>query len=95
MVAVIQLAIALGSTVGGVKAALHRGPRQEGHEGPHGGRLLALVLSFIVLVPLAAAAFALWTSGHYVSQTYLWRSGPPGIDVATLLLGWVMVRAGV
>jgi hypothetical protein len=29
----------------------------------------------------------LWRDGQYVSQTYLWRSAPPGADAASLVLG--------
>ena len=41
----------------------------------------------ILLSPLLIHAAALWRSGGYVSQAYFWRSGPAGIDVATLVLG--------
>ncbi len=41
----------------------------------------------ILLSPLLIHAAVLWRSGGYVSQAYFWRSGPAGIDVATLVLG--------
>ena len=41
----------------------------------------------ILLLPLLFHAAALWRTGSYVSQTYLWRSGPSGIDLATFILG--------
>lgn len=43
--------------------------------------------TLLLIVPLAAAAWRLWLDGDYQSQVYFWRSAPPGIDVATLLLG--------
>ena len=39
------------------------------------------------LVPLALQAFELWQSGGYVSQSFLWRSAPAGIDAISLVLG--------
>ena len=37
--------------------------------------------------PLLVAGFQLWRAGDYESQTYFWRSAPPGIDLAALALG--------
>jgi hypothetical protein len=48
---------------------------------------LALVLFAVLISPLAAAAIGLVRSGGYVSQPYFWRSGPRGVDVATVFLG--------
>lgn len=44
---------------------------------------IAIVLAAPVLVAVARLALA----GDYVSQPVMWRSGPQGIDVATLLSG--------
>ena len=44
-------------------------------------------LTVVLLLPLLTHAGALWRAGTYVSQTYLWRSGPAGVDAATLALG--------
>jgi hypothetical protein len=40
-----------------------------------------------VLVPLAWFAVSLWWAGDYVSPSRLWRSAPPGADLATFILG--------
>jgi hypothetical protein len=45
--------------------------------------LIAALLS----IPLAAAVLSVWRSGGYISQTYLWRSSPAGVDAGTLILG--------
>ncbi len=48
------------------------------------------VTAAIVLVgtaPLIWSALALIARGEYVSQTYYWRSGPPGVDAIAPLLG--------
>jgi hypothetical protein len=53
-------------------------------------RRLAVVvtlLTALLLMPLLIHAGAMWRAGTYVSQTYLWRSGPAGVDVATFVLG--------
>jgi hypothetical protein len=47
-----------------------------------GAGLLALALS-----PLIVAAANTIASGDYATQTYLWRSAPPGIDIGALILG--------
>ncbi len=50
--------------------------------------LIASIATAVVLLsPLLIHAAAVWRSGGYVSQAYLWRSGPAGIDVATIVLG--------
>lgn len=49
------------------------------------GILCAVAL--VCVAPLIAAALELWRGGHYVSQTYLWRSAPAGADLATIALG--------
>jgi hypothetical protein len=43
--------------------------------------------AILLLLPLVVRAARLWIEGRYVSQSYQWRSGPGGIDAATLLLG--------
>ena len=40
-----------------------------------------------VIAPLAARAIRLAASGDYVSQPYMWRSAPPGVDLLTLVGG--------
>jgi hypothetical protein len=45
------------------------------------------VTATLLLLPLVVRAARLWLEGRYVSQSYQWRSGPGGIDTATLLLG--------
>jgi hypothetical protein len=47
----------------------------------------ALLVLAIVLTPLWIEAARLYARGDYASQTYLWRSAPPGIDIASLILG--------
>ncbi len=47
----------------------------------------ALGTMVVVLSPLLVHAAGVWRTGGYVSQAYFWRSGPPGIDAATIVLG--------
>jgi len=49
--------------------------------------LPAALVSCVTLLPLIARAVKLWSKGDYVSQPYLWRSAPAGVDVATLIFG--------
>jgi hypothetical protein len=51
------------------------------------GIAAAAIALLIAVAPLAMHGLAMWTSGAYVTQRYLWRSAPPGIDLATLVLG--------
>jgi hypothetical protein len=44
-------------------------------------------VAIILTLPLLAAGARVWMNGDYVSQHYLWRSAPKGIDVATMLAG--------
>jgi len=46
-----------------------------------------IATTVVLLVPLLTHAMSIWLQGRYVSQTYLWRSAPSGIEVATLVLG--------
>jgi hypothetical protein len=41
----------------------------------------------VLLIPLVIAAVQLWRGGDYSSQAYVWRNAPPGIDLATMILG--------
>src|SRR5262249_61553773 len=41
----------------------------------------------ILIVPLGAAIVSVWRKGGYVSQAYLWRSAPAGVDPGPLVLG--------
>ena len=58
---------------------------------PHGAvgpRLWAQAIGLmVVLAPIAFAAASLWMAGEYVSPPRLWRSAPPGFDLATLVTG--------
>jgi hypothetical protein len=45
------------------------------------------VATLILLLPLVVRGARLWHEGRYVSQQYLWRSAPAGIDAASLVLG--------
>ena len=47
----------------------------------------AAVVFTLLVSPLLAAAWQLWTLGDYVTQTSSLKSSPRGIDVASLLLG--------
>jgi hypothetical protein len=47
----------------------------------------AAAVAAVCLLPLIASGAHLWLRGEYVSQRYLWRSAPAGVDVGTLLLG--------
>ena len=49
--------------------------------------LTAAVVATVLLMPLLVNGVKLWSEGRYVSQRYLWRSAPGGIDAATLVLG--------
>jgi len=48
---------------------------------------VTIVTALAALAPLMVHAVELWRNGGYVSQTYLWRSSPSGIDAASLVLG--------
>jgi hypothetical protein len=52
-------------------------------------RLLPITIATAALLvaPLIVAGVRLWINGDYESQVYFWRSAPPGIDVATFVLG--------
>ena len=52
-------------------------------------RLLGLTAAAcaLFLAPILVHAVALWRAGQYVTQTYLWRSAPGGIDVAGAVAG--------
>jgi hypothetical protein len=41
----------------------------------------------VIVAPIAAAAASLWMAGEYVAPPRLWRSAPPGFDLATLVTG--------
>jgi hypothetical protein len=48
--------------------------------------LVASVFTMVAVMPLLIHAERLWRAGNYVSQAYLWRSGPSGVDVATVVV---------
>lgn len=47
----------------------------------------ALLVVLVGIAPLIAGAASLWAAGDYIAPTHFWRSGPAGIDVASLALG--------
>ena len=49
--------------------------------------LLLVAVSALLVAPLAWESVELVRRGDYASPAFYWRSGPPGIDAATLLLG--------
>ena len=55
----------------------------------HPWRALAFMLvTWLVLsAPLLTRAFAMWRDGQYVTQSYVWRNAPPGVDAGALLTG--------
>jgi hypothetical protein len=58
----------------------------ERHPTPtHIGVIVAAMA--VLVAPILAAGIRLWLAGDYESQVYFWRSAPPGIDVATFVLG--------
>jgi hypothetical protein len=46
-----------------------------------------IVVFFVLVTPLMAAAWVAWTAGDYVTQTSSLKSSPRGIDLASLVLG--------
>ena len=48
--------------------------------------VVALPVAATVAAPVLIAAARVWQRGDYVTQRYLWRSAPAGIDLATVLL---------
>jgi hypothetical protein len=48
---------------------------------------VALVLLTVLVLPLAISAVRLMLSGDYVSPAQVWRSGPRGVDLLTLVAG--------
>jgi hypothetical protein len=49
--------------------------------------LVAVVVATVLVSPLLISGWHVWMRGDYVSQRYLWRSAPAGVDAGTLLLG--------
>jgi len=47
----------------------------------------AVAVAIVCALPLFVSGVRMWTHGDYVSQRYLWRSAPKGIDLATMILG--------
>jgi hypothetical protein len=48
---------------------------------------LVALATALLIGPIVVLGFRLWLVGDYASQTYFWRSAPPGVDLATLFLG--------
>jgi len=44
-------------------------------------------IALLGMLPIAVHAWSLWKAGDYVSPPASWRSGPGGVDLATLVLG--------
>jgi hypothetical protein len=57
--------------------------------GPRAWRSAAMpvIVAASMVLPLAGPAWRLWQSGNYVTQQSALRSGPSGVDVATLAIG--------
>lgn len=53
----------------------------------HRPALVAFLLMLVVLWPLLWHAAAAARTGTYVTQRYMWRSAPSGIDLTTLIAG--------
>lgn len=49
--------------------------------------ILPLVVALALMAPLISPVLRLWRSGGYVTQQAGLRSGPRGVDVATLMMG--------
>jgi hypothetical protein len=75
------------SIVGLLALAVWKAPRVRAAAPPWRPILTAAALLGIALSPLIVAAARLIASGDYATQTYLWRSAPPGIDIGALILG--------
>jgi hypothetical protein len=41
----------------------------------------------LLLLPLLERAWALWRAGDYLTQPFVWRNAPPGIDIGALAMG--------
>jgi hypothetical protein len=50
-------------------------------------RAAGVAVLIVLLLPLLIAIARLFAQHDYASQTYLWRSAPPGIDAGALVLG--------
>lgn len=48
---------------------------------------LTWVVALLGMLPIVEHAWSLWNAGGYVSPRASWRSGPGGVDLATLVLG--------
>jgi hypothetical protein len=48
---------------------------------------IAVLVATVLVSPLLISGLRVWMRGDYVSQHYLWRSAPAGVDAGTLLLG--------
>lgn len=67
------------------RASLRR--RHRGAHPPGQAALAALATAALLTAPLWIALARVVTAGDYETQQVLWRSSPPGGDVATMLLG--------
>jgi hypothetical protein len=64
-----------------------RFPRVHAEALPWRALATGAVVLVVLLLPLVVQAARLFAQHDYASQTYLWRSAPPGIDVGALVLG--------
>jgi hypothetical protein len=48
---------------------------------------IAGVVAAALIAPVFYHAVTIWRAGQYVTQSYLWRSAPPGVDLGTLIAG--------
>ena len=45
------------------------------------------VVCVVAMVPLLERAWAIWRAGDYLTQPFVWRNAPPGVDAGALVLG--------
>jgi hypothetical protein len=67
-------------------ARVHFEVKRDALKGSRNVLIAACATTIAALIPLLIHAVVLWRTGSYVSQAYFWRSGPAGIDAATMVL---------
>jgi hypothetical protein len=67
-------------------ARVHFEVKRDALKGSRNVLIAACATTIAALIPLLIHAVALWRTGSYLSQAYFWRSGPAGIDAATIVL---------
>jgi hypothetical protein len=69
------------------------GTRVEGGLGarlpvaPFAATTVMAVVCVVAMLPLLERAWALWRAGDYLTQPFVWRNAPPGIDIGALAMG--------